>query len=227
MPKAGLQLPSDVPAGAPVTFSHRPASNPMEGKSSDSALLDRIRAGEKSACAECITAHSDEVYRLALRLMKNEADAEEVTQETFLSAFRGIGNFDGRSDLRTWLYRIAYNAAMMRLRRPAPETVSVDEAADPQDGGIVPQALLEWRNLPEEELEKAEVREELERAVRDLPEKLRAVFVLRELENVSTEDAAAALGISVDVVKTRLHRARLRLRESLAGYFAPPAAVKP
>jgi RNA polymerase sigma-70 factor (ECF subfamily) len=187
--------------------------------------MERILAGDKSACAECIQDHSAEVYRLALRLMKNEADAEEVTQETFLGAFRGIGEFDGRSDLRTWLYRIAYNAAMMRLRRPAPETVSVEEAADPEDGGIVPQALFEWRDLPERELEKAEVRVELERAIGELPEKLRAVFVLRELERVSTGDAAAALGISEDVVKTRLHRARLRLRESLAGYFAGGAGA--
>jgi RNA polymerase sigma-70 factor (ECF subfamily) len=198
----------------------------MEGKTSASKLLDRIRAGDKTACAECITAHSAEVYRLALRLMKNEAEAEEVTQETFLSAFRGIGQFDGRSDLRTWLYRIAYNAAMMRLRKPSPETVSVEEAADPDDGGVVPQALFEWRDLPEEELEKAELREELERAIRELPEKMRAVFVLRELENLSTEDVAAALGISEDVVKTRLHRARLRLRELLAGFFAPEAGLE-
>ncbi|MGB7537060.1 MAG: sigma-70 family RNA polymerase sigma factor [Anaerolineales bacterium] len=195
----------------------------MTDKVSGAKLLDRIRAGDKSACAECIELHSPGIYRLALRLMRSEADAEEVVQETFLSAFKGIDRFDGRSDLRTWLFRIAYNAAMMRLRRPSPEEVSVEEAAKPEEGALVPQALFAWRDLPEEELEKAEVREELERAIRDLPEKLRAVYVMRELENISTEDTASALGISDDVVKTRLHRARLWLRERLAAYFASPA----
>jgi RNA polymerase sigma-70 factor (ECF subfamily) len=196
----------------------------MTEKSSEAGLLDRIRAGEKGACAECIELHSPGIYRLALRLMRNAADAEDVMQETFLSAFKGIGRFDGRSDLRTWLFRIAYNAAMMRLRRAAPEEVSVEEAAEPDEGALVPQALFAWRDLPEEELEKAEVREALERGIRDLPEKLRAVFVMRELENMSTEDTSSALGISGDVVKTRLYRARLWLREHLTAYFASPAA---
>jgi RNA polymerase sigma-70 factor (ECF subfamily) len=199
------------------------ASNTMTEKTSEAELLDRIRAGEKGACAECIALHSPGIYRLALRLMRNPADAEDVMQETFLSAFKGIGRFDGRADLRTWLYRIAYNAAMMRLRRAAPEEISVEEAAEPEAGALVPKALFAWRDLPEEELEKAEVREALERGIRDLPEKLRAVFVMRELENISTEDTASALGISGDVVKTRLHRARLWLRERLTASFAPPA----
>jgi RNA polymerase sigma-70 factor (ECF subfamily) len=195
----------------------------MDDKKADAALLARIRAGDKSACAECIEIHSPGMYRLALRLMRSEQDAEEVVQETFLNAFRGIDRFDGRSDLRTWLYRIAYNAAMMRLRRPGPETVSVEEAAEPEAGFPVPQSLFAWRDLPEEELQKSELRKELEQAIRDLPEKLRAAFILRELEGLSTEDAALALGVSEDVVKTRLHRARLSLRERLALYFSPPA----
>lgn len=195
----------------------------MDDKTFETGLMERIRAGDKSACAECIEIHSPGIYRLALRLMRNEADAEEVVQETFLSAFKGIDRFDGRSGLRTWLFRIAYNAAMMRLRRGKPEEVSAEEAADPEDGATVPQALLAWRDLPEEELGKTEVREVLERAIRELPEKLRTVFVMRELEELSTGETAAALEISEDVVKTRLHRARFRLRENLAGYFARQA----
>jgi RNA polymerase sigma-70 factor (ECF subfamily) len=195
----------------------------MEDMTFELGLMERIRAGDKSACAECIEIHSPGIYRLALRLMRSEADAEEVVQETFLSAFKGIDRFNGRSGLRTWLFRIAYNAAMMRLRRGKPEEVSVEEAADPEEGAPVPQALLAWRDLPEEELDKAEVREVLEGAIRELPEKLRTVFVMRELEELSTGETAAALEISEDVVKTRLHRARLGLREKLAGYFARQA----
>jgi RNA polymerase sigma-70 factor (ECF subfamily) len=195
----------------------------MGEKHTDRELLDRIRAGDKNACAECVEIHSPGIYRLALRLMKNAADAEDVVQETFLNAFKGIAGFDGRSELRTWLYRIAYNAAMMRLRRPGPETVSVDEAVEPEAGTLVPKALFAWRDLPERELEKAELRALLEQAVRELPELLRAVYVMRELEGLSTGAAAAALEVSEDVVKTRLHRARMRLRNRLSDYFASPA----
>ncbi len=187
----------------------------------DQALLSRIRAGDKSACDECIREHAEGVYRLALRLMRNDAEAEDVMQDAFLSAFRGIDKFDGRSSLRTWLYRIAYNAAIMRLRKRRPELISLDEALEQPDGTPLPQAFFDWSSLPQRELEKAEVRDEMERAIRDLPENLRVVFIMRELEELSTEETARALGISVEAVKTRLHRARLWLRERLTGYFTP------
>ncbi len=106
----------------------------MGEKESEAELLRRIRAGDRRACAECIDLHSPGVYRLALRLMGNPQDAEEVVQETFLSAFENIARFDGRSSLRTWLYRIAYNAALMRLRRPGPEEIPVEEAEEPEEG---------------------------------------------------------------------------------------------
>jgi RNA polymerase sigma-70 factor (ECF subfamily) len=192
----------------------------MTDTSDEKALLARIRAGDKAACAECIEQHSPEVYRLALRLMRNEAEAEDVVQETFLSAFKGIDQFDGRANLRTWLYRIAYNTALMRHRRAEPEQIPVDEASDPEEGSLVPQALFDWCCLPEPELDRAEVRAELESAIRAMPEKLRAVFVMRELEELSTEATAEALGVSADVVKTRLRRGRMWLRERLAGYFS-------
>jgi RNA polymerase sigma-70 factor (ECF subfamily) len=193
----------------------------MQAADSDRELMQRIRSGDKAACAECIELHSPGIYRLALRLMKNPAEAEDVVQETFLSAFRGISRFDGRSTLRTWLYRIAWNAAMMRLRRKEPETLSVEDASEPESGAPVPRELFDWCCLPEAEMEKTEVRAELERAIGKLPKILRAVFIMREMEGLSTGETAAALELSEDVVKTRLHRARLRLRESLAEFFTP------
>jgi RNA polymerase sigma-70 factor (ECF subfamily) len=192
----------------------------MSGNEEDKILLDRIRAGDRAACDDCIRRHSPGIYRLALRLTRDETDAEDVLQETFLSAFKGISKFNGRAELRTWLYRIAYNAALMRLRRPKREFVSLDEASEPDDGTPVPRQLYDWTRLPEQELQKAELRAEMERAIAELPEKLRAVFVLRELEDLSTEETAKALDIKIEVAKTRLHRARLRLRERLAGFFA-------
>ena len=191
----------------------------------DEELLARIHAGDKSACAECIDIHSPAVYRLALRLMQNEEDAEDVVQETFVNAFKAIDSFEGRSSLSTWLYRIAYNNAMMRLRRPSPYTISVEETLD--DSGevmTVPRQLFDWCCLPEEDFATEEVRGELETAVGKLPPTLRSAFVLRELEGLSTQETADALDVSTDVVKTRLRRARLWLREYLSNYFAEQQA---
>ncbi len=191
----------------------------------DRELLERIRAGDKTACDDCVLVHSPGIYRLALRLMRDPADAEDVVQETFLSAFKGIDRFDGRSGLSTWLYRIAFNAAMMRLRRRRPEFVPVD-ATDEAEGDLpIPEAMVDWCLLPEQELVRSEAREEMERAIGELPPKLRAVFVMRELEELSTEETAQALGISEQAVKTRLHRARLLLRERLSSYFAAGASA--
>jgi RNA polymerase sigma-70 factor (ECF subfamily) len=185
-------------------------------------LMLRLRAGDKAACAQCIELHAPDVYRLALRLTGHEADAEDVTQETFLNAFRAIDSFEWRAGLKTWLHRIAYNAAMQRLRRRPPPSVPVEGAADEAESPT-PRELFDWCCLPEEDFENAEARAELEQAVHELPEKLRLVFVLRELEELSTEETAAALGLTPQNVKVRLHRARLWLRERLAGYFTERA----
>jgi len=198
----------------------------MADHDADDALLARIRAGDRSACAECVERHAAGLYRLALRLMRDEAEAEDVVQETFLNAFKAIDSFDGRSKLSTWLYRIAYNAALMRLRRWQPATVSVDEPVLSQDGDEMPRQLFDWCCLPEQDFETGEARAELEAAIQELPEKLKMVFILRELEGLSTEETASALGLSLEAVKTRLHRARLWLRERLAGYFTELAQVR-
>jgi len=182
-------------------------------------LLERIRNGDQAACALCIELYGTQVYRLALRLMKNEADAEDVMQETFLNAYKSIDKFEGRSGLSTWLYRIAYNAAMMRLRRPSPYTLSIDETLQQDSPLTVPKQLFDWCCLPEKDFDTAEVRGYLEESIVELPEKLKSAFILRELEGLSTQETADALGISADAVKKRLHRSRLWLRERLSGYF--------
>jgi RNA polymerase sigma-70 factor (ECF subfamily) len=196
------------------------AMNDLDGERAqlEQELVRRLRAGDKAACAQCIELHAPDVYRLALRLTGHEADAEDVTQETFLNAFRAIDTFEWRAGLKTWLHRIAYNAAMQRLRRRPPPSVPV-EAADDEEEAPLPRELFDWCCLPEADFESAEARAELEQAVRELPENLRLVFVLRELEELSTEETAAALGLTPQNVKVRLHRARLWLRERLAGYF--------
>jgi RNA polymerase sigma-70 factor, ECF subfamily len=191
----------------------------MSEEYNEAELIERLKTGDKAACAECIEIHSPLVYRLALRLMGNEVEAEDVLQETFLNAFKSIDSFEGRSGLGTWLYRIAYNASMMRLRRHEPLTVSVDESLDGDGQYVIPQQLFDWCCLPEDDFESDEVRDELEKAIGELPESLRVVFVLRELEGLSTAETAEALEISEGAVKVRLHRARLWLRERLSPYF--------
>lgn len=196
----------------------------------ESALIRRLQAGDKAACAECIEIHSPGIYRLALRLMQNEAEAEDVLQETFINAFKAIDKFEGRSGLGTWLYRIAHNAAMMRLRKSQNYILSVEETLVETESSLVPKQLFDWCCLPEQDFESDEVQSELEQAIRELPEIYKTVFILRELEELSTQETADTLDISPAAVKVRLHRARLWLRERLAPYFtemAQAAGIEP
>ena len=196
----------------------------MNNAAADQEILERIQAGDMSACAMCIETYGAPLYRLALRLMQNETEAEDVVQETFMNAFKAIDSFEGRSGLGTWLYRIAYNNAMMRLRRPSPHTVSVETTLDDsEEGYTIPKQFYDWCCLPEEEFHTEEVRLELEAAIATLSPTLRSVFALRELEGLSTRETAVALDVSEDVVKTRLRRARLHLREELSAFFAERA----
>ena len=188
---------------------------------SDEELLNRIRSGDKSACDLCIEKHGPNLYRLALSLIHNEADAEDVVQESFINAFNAIDSFEGRSSLGTWLYRITYNNAMMRLRGSPPDPLSVENTLDlGEEGFVVPQQFIDWCCLPEEDFHTEEVRLELEKAVGTLSPTLSSTFILRDLEGLSTRETADALEISEDAVKTRLRRARLHLRENLSDYFA-------
>jgi RNA polymerase sigma-70 factor, ECF subfamily len=195
----------------------------MQDTSLDRALMERVRAGDKAACAECIERHSPGVYRVALRLTHDEAEAEDIVQDTFLQAFKAIDTFDERSSIMTWLYRIAYNAFLMRRRQDHGHAFSIDESLQDEGAVHVPEQFFDWCCLPERDFQDKEVRGELERAITELPESLRAVFVLRELEGLSTQDCAATLQISPDLVKQRLHRARLWLRERLSAYFTERA----
>ncbi|MBN1201335.1 MAG: sigma-70 family RNA polymerase sigma factor [Anaerolineae bacterium] len=188
--------------------------------SDEAVLVARLQAGDQAAYAQLVEEHAGRIYRLALRMMGNEADAEDVLQETFLSAFKSIDTFQARSSLSTWLYRIASNVALMRLRRNEPVQVSVDEPLERDDGELIPRQFFDFCCLPEEELVRDEVRQEMKRAVEELPPSLRSVFVLRDIEELSTSETADALDLSISAVKSRLMRARLKLRERLSLYFS-------
>ena len=188
----------------------------------DPAFVERLRAGDKEACAICVREHSTNVYNLALKLTGDPAAAEDVLQETFLSAFKSISRFEGKSQLSTWLYRIAHNAALMKLRKRQVETVSLDEPLEDDDGVPEPRDAwrADWSENPEGVLLDAELRKVMDGAIASLSETLRSVFVLRDVNKLSTAQTADVLGLSEEAVKSRLLRARLALRERLSAYMA-------
>lgn len=182
--------------------------------------LQALKSGDREAFARLVDETSGHVYRVALQILGDEQDAEDVLQETYIKALRALPNFEGRSSLSTWLYRIAVNEALMLARKRKPQEVSVEDSA-PFDAEAESEGMeiVDFCCLPESELLSSESRQFLDRAVRSLPEGLRVVFVMRELEGLSIQDTAEALGISESNVKTRLLRARLRLRQELSVYF--------
>lgn len=194
--------------------------NPGASQAEETILVQALKAGDEAAYRTLIERYSPTIYNLALRMMGNREEAEEVLQETFLSAFRAVNRFEGRSQLGTWLYRIAYNAAMMRLRRRQVPVTSIDASREGEEGEIMPRQLVDWTALPDEILLSGELRRVLDAAIATLPEGLRSVFVLRDIEGLSTAEVAQVLGLTETNVKVRLHRARLALRERLSSYFA-------
>lgn len=181
--------------------------------------LEALRDGDRAEFARLVEAYSPMIYRLGLKMLNNPQDAEDILQETFIKAYRHIGNFDGRSSVSTWLYRIATNEALMSIRRKRPETISFDVPSiydtEPQE----PLQIVDWCCLPEDEFLTSEGRARLDDAANRLPTSLRVVFILRDIEGLSTRETAEVLEISEMAVKTRLSRARLRLREDLSEYF--------
>lgn len=181
--------------------------------------LEALRAKDRAEFARLVEAYSDAIYRLALKMLNNPQDAEDVLQETFFKAYRALPNFDGRSSISTWLYRIATNEALMVLRKHKNVLISIDEPADSEEETQEPLQIVDWCCLPEGELLTAEGRTYLEKAIQKLPHTLRVVFLLRDIEGLSTEETSQVVDISVPAVKTRLSRARLRLREELSTYY--------
>lgn len=181
---------------------------------SEQELISALRRREPDAFTFLFETYSDKIYRLAAGLLEDDIEAEGVVQESFLRLFEKLDQFEGRAKVGTWLYRVAYNTAVDRLRKRRPHVrmdVDIDDAHLP--GPVV---LTDWKQLPEQVLSESEIRAELDKAIAALPEKFRVVFMLREIEGLSTQETADIVGISVSAAKVRLHRARLALRERLA-----------
>ena len=181
--------------------------------------LEKLRGGDRAEFARLVDAYSGPVFRLGLRMLGNAQDAEDVLQNTFMNALMHFPDFEGRSNISTWLYRIAANEALMLIRRKKPEVNIDDDQSGDSSADLMPTQFLDWSALPEEELLSAEGKKALDDAIHLLPETLRLVFILRDIEGLSIKEAAEALQLTETNVKTRLLRARLYLRERLSAYY--------
>lgn len=185
----------------------------------ESGLVARAREGDLGAFNQLVSRYSRKIYRLAKHITQNDEDAEDVLQETFLKAFEHLGDFQGQSKFYTWIVRIAVNESLMKLRkRKSDRTVPLDEPLDTGEDTVVREIAV-WDENPEQQYSREELGQILDEAVQGLKPAFRTVFVLRDIEELSTEETAEALGISVPAVKSRLLRARLQLREKLTRFF--------
>ena len=191
----------------------------INDKAQQSEALEALRAGDRAEFAQLVEQYSPMIYRLGLKMLNNPQDAEDILQETFIKAYKHIDKFDGRSSVSTWLYRIATNEALMSLRMKRPDTVSFDMPSIYESEPQEPLQIIDWCCMPEEEYLTAEGRMRLDQAAERLPESLWIVFILRDIEGLSTRETAEVLDISEMAVKTRLSRARLRLREDISTYY--------
>lgn len=192
----------------------------------DVALVEQAQAGDSAAFEQLVAKYERQVFRTALHITQNREDAEDITQDVFFKAFQKLNQFQGNSKFSTWLVRIAVNESLMRLRkRKTSRTVSMDQDVETEEGSI-PRDFAEWRPNPEQNYSQAQLAEILRKTIAGLPPGFRTVFTLRDIENLSTEETAAALRLSVPAVKSRLLRARLQLRERLSRYFRQNEATK-
>jgi len=200
-------------------------NNPITMETADSELVDQAKAGDLNAFEALTSRYEQRVYSLAFRMLRHEQDAEDVTQQTFLSALENLTGFRGEARFSTWLLRIASHAALKVIRkRNGLETVSLEQATEPDDQDSIPhpEYIADWRQSPEDLVHKNEVRLLLDQALNQLDEKHRLVFLLRDVEGMSVSETAEALDISEANTKVRLLRARLQLREILTQSLGDP-----
>ncbi len=185
----------------------------------ESQLVAQSREGDTGAFSELVRRYEGKIFRLAQHVTQNREDAEDVLQETFLKAYEHLDQFKGDSKFYTWVVRIAVNQALMKLRRrKTDKSVSLDETIDTGEDTVT-REVATWDEDPEERFSREELNGILDDAIDSLEPLYRSVFVLRDVEELSTEETAQALGLSIPAVKSRLLRARLQLREKLTRFF--------
>lgn len=212
----------------------RPSSTPVNGpnarplpssvvRDDESTLVAAAKHGEIAAFEELVTRYERKIFRLTRNITGNQEDAEDAMQDAFLKAYEHLGGFKGESRFYTWLVRIAVNEALMKLRRRQPGEFSLDEEV-PGSEDLMPRELDDWGPNPEQCCQQAELQKILDDAIERLEPDFRIVFVLRDVEELSTEEAANLLGLSLTATKSRLLRARLKLRQRLNRFFGQGGA---
>jgi RNA polymerase sigma-70 factor (ECF subfamily) len=181
-------------------------------------LVERAKAGDTAALTELINTYSERVYNLAMRILRNREEAEDILQETFLTVVEKLHTFDGRSSFFTWIYRIATNASLMRLRKKKPVFTELNNDPDFHDN-MEDRVFVDWTHDPSMDIQQKELKKILDAAIDELSDIYRTVFVLRDIENLSIKETSKILDISEENVKIRLRRARLFLRDKLSDYF--------
>jgi len=192
----------------------------------DEISLEALIAEDRAEFARLVDSYSSSIYRLGMRMLGNAQDAEDILQNTFINALTNIQSFEGRSSISTWLYRIASNEALMLIRRKRPEVNLDDAEGGDEDEGLRPTQFADWSALPEDELLSGEGKRTLDEAIQTLPESMRIVFLLRDIEGLSIRETASALDLTEANVKTRLLRARMFLREALSAYYGERLPVR-
>lgn len=183
-------------------------------------LVKKSKEGDFEAFEELVKLHEKYVYNIAWNMLRNQEDAEEVLQETFIKAYNKLNQFEGKSKFSTWLYRIATNEALMVIRKKNPvQAVSLDEPVDDGYRTKIRRELIDWKENPHDVYLKKELKEKIDYIIFTLPEDYRSVFVLRDIQGFSGEKVSEILSITIPAVKARLHRARLYAREILNDYF--------
>ena len=199
------------------------ASNPHRlpsgvAKDDEHLLVAAAKSGDTAAFEELVERYERKIFRLTMNITRNKEDAEDAMQDAFMKSYSHLKDFDGDSRFYTWLVRIAANEALMRLRKRRPNQFSIDEPIEGEED-LMPVELEDWGPSPEQRFAQTEMREILSGVIDELEPDYRTVFALRDVEELSTEETAKALGISVPAVKSRLLRARLKLRQKLNRYF--------
>jgi len=196
-------------------------------KRDEAGLIARILAGQKELFHELIRPYERMVYMTVFSIVRNETDAEDCAQDTMVNAYRHLGKFRGEAKFSTWLATIAVNEGRQKLRKAKrAKEDSLDEPIEGDDQQFTPAPLTDWREIPLEALERKELREALRTAVAELPGIYRQIFTLRDLEELNVAETAAALHINENMVKVRLHRARMMLQKRLAPYLKATAPAK-
>jgi len=223
--------PSHVALWVPLARGKSPAVSEVENILVDQALVERARERDIAAFEELVAKHRSRVFGLALRMTGDAGEAEEIVQETFLSAWQNLPRFRGDAAFGSWVHRICANFALMRLRhrRTHPEDLATEPAGPKFDseGTLMAFPSYDWSRGTEEKALDHELRRAIEQAASTLPDDYRTVFLLKDLEGLSYEEIAEATSSTVPAVKSRLHRARLALREAIEAFYSRPERRRP